>query len=150
MKLKKAAMVALTLALTAGSGTTAMAAGWKQTGNTWRYQWDEGNYAENCWILHKDNWYYVGEDGAMLTGWQYLDGKWYFLSNTGEMINGLIRVDGKIYYMDGTRGHLYVGPRTIEGVLYHFTEEGLSEEEGPYVYNIWRGNGEAVRAFPVK
>lgn len=150
MKLKKAAMVTLALALTAGSAMTSMAAGWKQQGNNWRYQWDEGNYAESCWILHKNNWYYIGADGTMQTGWQEIDGKWYFMANTGEMINGLVKVDGRVYYMDGTRGHLYTGPRTIGGVEYHFTEEGLTEDEAPYVYNQWRGDGAPIRAFPIK
>lgn len=149
MKLKKAATVTLVLALTVGGSMTSMAAGWKQAGNSWKYQWNDGTYARNSWVLHKDNWYYMGDDGKIQTGWKYLDGKWYFMSNTGEMINGLIKVDGKVYYMDGTRGHLYVGPRTIQGRLYHFTEEGLTEG-APYVYNEWRGNGDPVRAFPVK
>lgn len=149
MKLKKTAMITLALALTAGSAVTSMAAGWTQTGTNWKYQQDDGTYVENDWVLHRNNWYYMGEDATMQKGWKQLDGKWYFMAQSGEMINGLIKVDGRVYYMDGTRGHLYTGPRTIGGILYHFTEEGLTDG-APYVYDEWSGDGSPVRAFPIK
>lgn len=28
-----------------------------------------------------ERWYYFGEGGAMVTGWQQIGGKWYFFNN---------------------------------------------------------------------
>ena len=40
----------------------------------------------NTWYQYKDNWYFLGSDGAMLKG-QLLEqtGKWYYLDETGAM-----------------------------------------------------------------
>ena len=35
--------------------------------------------------MYKDKWYYLGADGAMLTGLQNIDGKYYFLNPDGDM-----------------------------------------------------------------
>lgn len=38
------------------------------------YRLGNGTNAASCWQLIKGEWYYFGADGAMLTGWQWIDG----------------------------------------------------------------------------
>lgn len=39
----------------------------------------------NTWYQHKDDWYYLGSDGAMNKGLQNIDGNWYYLDQNGRM-----------------------------------------------------------------
>ena len=39
----------------------------------------------NVWYQYQDSWYYLGADGAMMTGLQSIDGKWYYLDQEGKM-----------------------------------------------------------------
>jgi len=36
-------------------------------------------------VCHGD-WYYPGEDGAMIKGLQAVDGKWYIMDESGKML----------------------------------------------------------------
>ena len=40
----------------------------------------------DTWYKYKDHWYYLGADGAMVTGQQTIDGKWYIMDTEGRMI----------------------------------------------------------------
>jgi glucan-binding YG repeat protein len=44
------------------------------------------------WILDKDKWYYIGEDGYMTTGWAKVKDEWYYLKpdspDSGRMLTG--------------------------------------------------------------
>ena len=84
--------------------------GWQQEGNSWRfYLGDTGEPVKNDWYQDKDSgkwywfdgagmmvhdtwyqykahWYYLGSDGAMVTGQQTIDGKWYIMDDQGRMI----------------------------------------------------------------
>jgi glucan-binding repeat-containing protein len=52
------------------------------------------------WLYLNDNWYYVGQDGAMKTGWQNINGEWYYLDSNGIMKTGWIKdLNGKYYYL---------------------------------------------------
>ena len=45
----------------------AQAGTWKQEGETWKYQQDDGTMAANCWIRDDDgSWYYLGQNGNMV------------------------------------------------------------------------------------
>ena len=39
----------------------------------------------NVWYKEKDNWYYLGADGATGTGRQTIDGKVYIMDDQGRM-----------------------------------------------------------------
>lgn len=54
-------------------------------------------------------WYYLGKDGAMRTGWQYLNGAWYHLDSSGRMSTGLKQVDGAKYWFDEISGAMKTG-----------------------------------------
>ncbi|MDO5516365.1 MAG: cadherin-like beta sandwich domain-containing protein [Clostridium sp.] len=57
----------------------------RQLANTWYYDSGLGNY------------YYFKADGAMATGWQYVNGKWYYLYASGAMAKNT-SING--YYLD--------------------------------------------------
>ena len=49
------------------------------------------------------DWYYVGNDAFMVTGWLYDNGSWYWLdSYDGHMATGWIHDGTDWYYMDGS------------------------------------------------
>ena len=88
-----------------GPKAPASGTGWTYYDGEW-YFFKNGSLVSNYWVGYVDgasqwanNWYYVGADGKMLTGFQYLDdlkgGKaWYMLQNTpkdgeiGKMLTG--------------------------------------------------------------
>ena len=86
--------------------------GWVLYENTW-YFFKKGEMVKNYWVGKIDgasqwdsNWYYVGADGKMATGMQYIDDLhggygWYFLQPTntkgeiGKMLTGYQWVGGQ-------------------------------------------------------
>lgn len=52
---------------------------------------DEGTWTD---------WYYFGEDGAMVTGWFQYGGEWYYADEWGTVMFGIMDIDGKLYYLD--------------------------------------------------
>ena len=95
-----------------GPKAPASGTGWVLYDGTW-YFFKAGKLVSNYWVGKIDgasqwdsNWYYVGADGKMLTGMQYLDDLhggmgWYFLQPTntkgeiGKMLTGWQWVGGQ-------------------------------------------------------
>lgn len=44
-----------------------------------------GIMVTNVWYQYNCDWYYLGEDGAMVKGLKYIDGKFYYLDQNGRM-----------------------------------------------------------------
>ena len=69
-----------------------------------RWYWFDGAgiMAHDTWYQYNGSWYYLGPDGAMLTGQQTIDGKWYVLDSSGRMIIEPITLtpaeDGAMYW----------------------------------------------------
>lgn len=53
-----------------------------------RWYWFDGAgmMVRNVWYQHKGHWYYLGADGAMVSGQQTIDGKWYIMDTEGRMV----------------------------------------------------------------
>ncbi len=95
-----------------GPKAPASGTGWNYYNNEW-YFFKNGKLVSNYWVGKIDgasqwdsNWYYVGADGKMLTGMQYIDDLhggygWYFLQPTntkgeiGKMLTGYQWVGGQ-------------------------------------------------------
>ena len=95
-----------------GPKAPASGTGWTLYNNEW-YFFKNGTMVKNYWVGQADgasqwstNWYYVGSDGKMATGMQYLDDLhggygWYFLQPTntkgeiGKMLTGYQWVGGQ-------------------------------------------------------
>lgn len=60
-------------------------------------------------------------EGAMLTGWQFINSKWYWMGESGEMATGWSWIGNKCYYM-GTDGAMWAGTITPDG--YAVNENG--------------------------
>lgn len=56
----------------------------------------------NTW----ENWFYAKKGGALVSGWQKIDGKWYYFDEYGGMYsNGTYEIDGS-RYMFHEKGHM--------------------------------------------
>lgn len=98
--MKKRATVTLTaLVLSVLMAVPAFAGTWKQVDGKWRYQRGATKYVYNDWVEDKGNYYYMGNDGNMLTGWQQIGGQWYYLDTAGVMQNGWFKDNDKWYYL---------------------------------------------------
>lgn len=82
--------------------------GWAQDNASGKwYLIDENTGMQTSWHYDESDqhWYYLDPaSGAMLTGWQFINGKWYYLSKTsgavplGSMYREIMTPDG--YYVD--------------------------------------------------
>lgn len=99
---------------------------WKQDSIGWWYQYTNGSYPVNEWKMLMYGkitaWYHFNEKGYMDTGWfTDKDGRIYYLNpvsngTQGAMMTGWQTIDGFQYYFnpvsDGTQGALYVNRMT--------------------------------------
>ena len=96
---KRWAMTLAALALSVVMTVPAYAGTWKYVNDQWKYQRGANKYAYNEWIKDNDNWYYIGNDGFMKTGWQQIKGYWYYLDQSGVMQNGWFKDNDKWYFL---------------------------------------------------
>ena len=102
--LRKLGAAAVVCAFSAALAVPAMAQGWAYEGKAWRYYDADGAIVTNAWIYEEDDgeYYYVGKDGKMATGWQWVDGFCYYLdpAEDGAMAYN-VTVDGYKLSADG-------------------------------------------------
>ena len=78
--------------------------------NNWYYFGSNGDMATGWFKDNLNNWYYLtpagaGTEGAMVTGWQQIDGRWYYFNEKsdgfcGTMLSNTTTPDG--YTVDGS------------------------------------------------
>ena len=102
---------------------------------------------QSGWQKVEDKWYYFNEKhdgsfGAMeRDSWVHsaASGLWYYVDQDGVMLTGLQEIDGELYYLnpeDGaTVGAVLVGRHEIDGVWYEFNEK----HDGTYGACTWHG-----------
>ena len=73
------------------------------------------------WCLDGDVWYY-GQNGEILTGWQFVGNKWYWLdpTNEGAMSKGIVCVGSSKYYLSES-GAMAVG-WAFDGLNWYYAE----------------------------
>ena len=69
--------------------------------------------------------YYLGNDGARVTGWQIIETKKYHFGEDGVMSSKLTTIDGKQYYFNDT-GAMQTGWVDVNGSRYYFGTTGVS------------------------
>ena len=97
-----------------GSNGRAVADGWKNIGDT-RYHFTD-TVMDTGWYHSGDATYYLGNSGAMTTGWRRIQGEdddwgesWYYFGNTGKMEYGTEKkISGETYIFDD-EGRLLTG-----------------------------------------
>ncbi len=87
--------------------------GWQQEGGGWRfYLGDTGEPVKNDWYQDKDSgkWYWFDGAGMMVSNvWYQYKNRWYYLGADGAMVTGQQTIDSKWYVMDD-EGHLVMDP----------------------------------------
>lgn len=118
---------------------------WLQDAAGWKYLNTAGSAYSNIWIRKNHQWYFMGEDGYMKTGWNLISGKWYYLMPvSGEMKTGWIADGGSWYYADETGARVTGWVKTDEKWYYlnadgkmavnTTTPDGYSVDEN----GVWR------------
>lgn len=78
------------------------------------------------WVLDDGGWWYRNTDGTYPVNTWFQDtanGKWYYLNEQGYMVTGWIDWNGNRYYC-GEDGAMYSGDCTIDGVSCQFDQSG--------------------------
>ena len=103
---------------------------WELDENGWRWQYGDGTYARDCWVLVGGSWYYMGSDTYMLTGWQTINGAKYYLNpGNGAMQTGWLLLDGKWYYLNASGAMVSNRWTTVGGSWYYFNKDGVMEAD---------------------
>ena len=97
--------------------------GWYQFNDgSWGYYIENGKLIKNSLLNFADGLYAIGEDGKMITGWDYdSDGYDYFFDSNGRAQKGWLQSDGKWYYFDNDY-HMQTGWQFINQKWYYFDE----------------------------
>lgn len=104
--------------------------GWKHEDNetVWRfYNGDTGICIKNDWYhdLETDKWYWFDASGAMITSkWYEYKNEWYYLGSDGAMVKGQQTIDNKWYYFDED------GEMSTEPIILTASDNGALEYAG--------------------
>ena len=103
----------------------AMATGWCADGEIWRYATPSGALVLG-WNMVNGSWYWF-DDGtyAMREGWLNDDGSWYWLAEGGDgrMATGWQMVNGEWYLLDPS-GVMLTGWQMVNGAWYYLGPSG--------------------------
>ena len=111
---------------------------WKQSGNKWWYQYEDGTYPKNEFIAIDNKLYRFDQYGYMQTGWFKVNGTDYYASTSGAIKAQWVGSGNNWYYVDAD-GKMVTGFQTIAGAKYYFAESGLMQTgwfkiNGEYYY----------------
>ena len=78
-----------------------MATGFKLV-NGALYHFSQSGSMSTGWFVDDGTWYCANATGAIRAGWFYYGSNWYWLdpNNNGAMLLGFQTVNGSIYYLD--------------------------------------------------
>ena len=100
---------------------------WKQSGNKWWYQYEDGTYPKNEFITIDNKLYRFDQYGYMKTGWFKVNNEDYYASSSGEIKAQWVGSGNNWYYVDAD-GKMVTGFQTISGVKYYFETNGLMKK----------------------
>ena len=100
---------------------------WKQSGNKWWYQYEDGTYPKNEFITIDNKLYRFDQYGYMQTGWFKINGTDYYASTSGEIKAQWVGSGNNWYYVDAD-GKMVTGFQTISGSKYYFETNGLMKK----------------------
>lgn len=115
-----------------------MPAQWMPEGDKWRY-WDGGKFVIADWVQSKGYWYYMGEDGNMVTGWKTLDGITYYFKTKAEdtkndghyghmIADRWCKIDEKWHYFDSNGAMVTSKVIPWKGKKYYVGDDGVMAE----------------------
>lgn len=98
---RKALMIGiLSAVMVVAASVTSFAGSWKQRGNQWWYQEDDGSYPESSWEEIDEKWYYFDANGYMCTNMWVGN---YYVGEDGAMLTDTVTPDGISVGEDGAR-----------------------------------------------
>ena len=111
---------------------------WKQSGNKWWYQYEDGTYPKNEFITIDNKLYRFDQYGYMQTGWFKINGADYYATSSGAITAQWVGSGNTWYYVDAD-GKMVTGFQTIAGAKYYFANSGLMQTgwfkiNGEYYY----------------
>ncbi len=113
------------------SGDGSRVQGWKKISGKW-YYFDPSNsgymvvgfrYIYDSSSSYSGAYYYFSNSGAMKTGWLRYNGYYYYMTSSGAIRESWKKIGKKWYYFD-SNSHMVTGYYWIDGVIYHFAEDG--------------------------
>ena len=111
---------------------------WKQSGNKWWYQYEDGTYPKNEFITIDNKLYRFDQYGYMQTGWFRVNNEDYYATSSGAIKAQWVGSGNNWYYVDAD-GKMVTGFQTISGAKYYFASSGLMQTgwfkiNGEYYY----------------
>ena len=111
---------------------------WKQSGNKWWYQYEDGTYPKNEFITIDNKLYRFDQYGYMQTGWFRVNNEDYYATSSGAIKAQWVGSGNTWYYVDAD-GKMVTGFQTIAGAKYYFANSGLMQTgwfkiNGEYYY----------------
>ena len=97
--------------------------GWQRISDKW-YYFDEDDGTMHLGWKDLNYRYYFDASGAMVTGWQKIDGGWYYFNGSGAMQTGWQWLGNRWYYFDENDGTMQLGLKELGGRTYYFTGSG--------------------------
>lgn len=82
-----------------------------------------------------EGWYLFASNGQMKRGWQNV-GDWYYLDECGVMATGWQGIDGSRYYL-GTSGRMRTGWIELDGTWYYLDSSGAAATGWKNVGGTW-------------
>ena len=87
---------------------------WKQSGNKWWYQYEDGTYPKNEFITIDNKLYRFDQYGYMQTGWFRVNNEDYYATSSGAIKAQWVGSGNNWYYVDAD-GKMVTGFQTISG-----------------------------------
>ena len=87
---------------------------WKQSGNKWWYQYEDGTYPKNEFITIDSKLYRFDQYGYMQTGWFKVNNEDYYATSSGEIKAQWVGSGNNWYYVDAD-GKMVTGFQKISG-----------------------------------
>ena len=100
---------------------------WKQSGNKWWHQYEDGTYPKNEFITIDNKLYRFDQYGYMQTGWFRVNNEDYYATSSGAIKAQWVGSGNNWYYVDAD-GKMVTGFQTIAGAKYYFASSGLMQK----------------------
>ncbi|MBM7642307.1 glycoside hydrolase family 70 protein [Streptococcus loxodontisalivarius] len=95
------------------------------SGNLTYYDANSGVQVRNKFVLIGENdWYYFGENGVAVTGFQTINGQYLYFEANGVQVKGRFFSVGDDWYYADNDGNVVRGAQTINGQSLYFDENG--------------------------
>ena len=110
----------------------------EETDTNYLTQFGEKYTGHEGWIKLEGDDYYINNEGALLSGWQKIDGKWYYFyhDESDIMVTGWFEIDGSHYYFSQW-GKMVTGWTQINGNWYYFNQWGKMVNGWNQINNKW-------------